>query len=354
MTLFHLAVWVPISSIRLRQNKTSSSIFIQEKVMAITVGVWIWCSRIWNKTWLASFFYKPCNYELFVKQSLNMEMAIVMAREVIIDDDEMLNGLKNEIGEGVALLLSTLLLHAGARFSPPRHRRFHVPPPLLSIVDCGAAAVLPAAVAATIPAAVLPALPCHSATGLNRCRKSCRLRWLNYLNPNIMRGMFKEDEVDLILRLHRLLGNRWSLIAGRLPGRTPNDVKNYWNSYIRKKVSSHKENVNNTRPKESVIEPHIVIKPQPRTISRTSPWLRENLLNEDQCRVKQYTHDRWGTMLEDIESNEKNDTCWLGEQDVALLKYLNWNGSDLFSLATEVENFLGEGQSWSDVLDMNW
>ncbi|KAM0003971.1 putative transcription factor MYB-HB-like family [Helianthus debilis subsp. tardiflorus] len=44
--------------------------------------------------------------------------------------------------------------------------------------------------------------------GLNRCRKSCRLRWLNYLRPNIKRGDFEEDEVDLILRLHRLLGNR--------------------------------------------------------------------------------------------------------------------------------------------------
>ncbi|KAL1351219.1 glycosyltransferase-like At2g41451 [Arachis hypogaea] len=52
-------------------------------------------SRIWNETWLASFFYKPCNYELFVKQSLNMEMAIVMAREsgmdwiIHLDTDEL-------------------------------------------------------------------------------------------------------------------------------------------------------------------------------------------------------------------------------------------------------------------------
>ncbi|KAM7529848.1 hypothetical protein LguiB_033258 [Lonicera macranthoides] len=44
--------------------------------------------------------------------------------------------------------------------------------------------------------------------GLNRCRKSCRLRWLNYLRPDIKRGSFAEDEDDLIIRLHKLLGNR--------------------------------------------------------------------------------------------------------------------------------------------------
>lgn len=74
--------------------------------------------------------------------------------------------------------------------------------------------------------------------GLNRCRKSCRLRWLNYLRPNIKRGSFAEEEVQLIIRLHRLLGNRWSLIAGRLPGRTANDVKNYWNCHLSKKLNA--------------------------------------------------------------------------------------------------------------------
>nr|QST87262.1 transcription factor MYB113 [Abelmoschus esculentus] len=72
--------------------------------------------------------------------------------------------------------------------------------------------------------------------GLNRCRKSCRLRWLNYLRPNIKRGCFAEDEVQLIIKLHKLLGNKWSLIAGRLPGRTANDVKNYWNCHLSKKL----------------------------------------------------------------------------------------------------------------------
>ena len=50
-------------------------------------------------------------------------------------------------------------------------------------------------------------------SGLNRCRKSCRLRWLNYLKPNIKRGEFAEDEVDLMIRLHTLLGNRLEFIC---------------------------------------------------------------------------------------------------------------------------------------------
>ncbi|GER26277.1 myb domain protein 82 [Striga asiatica] len=72
-------------------------------------------------------------------------------------------------------------------------------------------------------------------SGLLRGAKSCRLRWKNYLRPNIKRGTMSEDEKDLIIRLHKLLGNRWSLIAGRLPGRTDNEVKNYWNTHLNKK-----------------------------------------------------------------------------------------------------------------------
>ncbi|XP_047313004.1 transcription factor WER-like [Impatiens glandulifera] len=78
-------------------------------------------------------------------------------------------------------------------------------------------------------------------TDLKRCGKSCRLRWLNYLNPNVKRDTFADDEDDLIIRLHKLLGNRWSLIAGRIPGRTDNQVKNRWNTYLSKKVETTKK-----------------------------------------------------------------------------------------------------------------
>ncbi|XP_015879133.3 transcription factor MYB35 [Ziziphus jujuba] len=73
--------------------------------------------------------------------------------------------------------------------------------------------------------------------GLNRCGKSCRLRWTNYLRPDLKHDSFTPQEEELIINLHQAIGSRWSLIAKRLPGRTDNDVKNYWNTKLRKKLS---------------------------------------------------------------------------------------------------------------------
>ncbi|CAL9054710.1 unnamed protein product [Musa banksii] len=75
-----------------------------------------------------------------------------------------------------------------------------------------------------------------SNTGLMRCSKSCRLRWTNYLRPGIKRGNFTDQEEKLIIRLQALLGNRWAAIASYLPERTDNDIKNYWNTHLKKKV----------------------------------------------------------------------------------------------------------------------
>ncbi|XP_024542327.1 transcription factor MYB120 [Selaginella moellendorffii] len=72
--------------------------------------------------------------------------------------------------------------------------------------------------------------------GLQRCGKSCRLRWINYLRPDLKRGIFSADEEKLIIDLHSALGNRWSQIATQLPGRTDNEIKNYWNTCIKKKL----------------------------------------------------------------------------------------------------------------------
>ncbi|XP_074572444.1 myb-related protein Zm38-like isoform X2 [Curcuma longa] len=67
------------------------------------------------------------------------------------------------------------------------------------------------------------------AAGLLRCGKSCRLRWINYLRPGLKRGNFTAAEEELIVKLHGHLGNK-------LPGRTDNEIKNYWNTHMRRKL----------------------------------------------------------------------------------------------------------------------
>ncbi|KAF7850123.1 hypothetical protein BT93_L5824 [Corymbia citriodora subsp. variegata] len=71
--------------------------------------------------------------------------------------------------------------------------------------------------------------------GLARTGKSCRLRWMNYLRPNIKHGSITKEEEEIIINLHRVLGNRWATIASRLPGRTDNEIKNYWNTRLKKR-----------------------------------------------------------------------------------------------------------------------
>ncbi|XWS18277.1 hypothetical protein CRYUN_Cryun32bG0030000 [Craigia yunnanensis] len=100
--------------------------------------------------------------------------------------------------------------------------------------------------------------------GLQRSGKSCRFRWVNYLKPGIKHGNFTKEEEDTIIYLHGRLGNsaegcttipielksmlqsipvfrgkisiKWSVIASRLPGRTDNEIKNYWHTYLSKRL----------------------------------------------------------------------------------------------------------------------
>ncbi|XP_038691301.1 transcription factor MYB10-like [Tripterygium wilfordii] len=87
--------------------------------------------------------------------------------------------------------------------------------------------------------------------GLRRCGKSCRLRWLNYLSPDVKRGNFTKEDEDIIIKLHETMGNKWSTIASFLPGRTDNEIKNVWNTYLKKRVSKDDTNSSANRQNQS-------------------------------------------------------------------------------------------------------
>ncbi|KAK4370667.1 hypothetical protein RND71_010142 [Anisodus tanguticus] len=72
-------------------------------------------------------------------------------------------------------------------------------------------------------------------SGLARCGKSCRLRWANHLRPDLKKGAFTPEEERHIIELHAKMGNKWARMAAELPGRTDNEIKNYWNTRIKRR-----------------------------------------------------------------------------------------------------------------------
>ncbi|XP_042503053.1 transcription factor MYB1-like [Macadamia integrifolia] len=195
-----------------------------------------------------------------------------------------------------------------------------------------------------------------SMAGIKRCRKSCRLRWLNYLCPNIKRGEFTDDEDDLIFRLHKLLGNRWSLIAGRLPGRTANDVKNHWNCHLKKKI------VISDVSKKEIHERVQVIKPQPRLPPKDiQTCVNKQYYGENEVGMlmtpPRATDNKPVRCWDSLLSNEEEDNIVVipGDIDeVVKQQPLVGNNSSLFDsieLGSSAEGsaFMAEGCDW-DVL----
>ncbi|XP_010532300.1 PREDICTED: transcription factor MYB35 [Tarenaya hassleriana] len=75
-------------------------------------------------------------------------------------------------------------------------------------------------------------------TGIRRCGKSCRLRWAdNCASTSLKHESFTPEEEDLIIRMHAAIGSRWPLIAQQLQGKTENDVKMFWKSKLKKKLT---------------------------------------------------------------------------------------------------------------------
>ncbi|CAL0303700.1 unnamed protein product [Lupinus luteus] len=135
--------------------------------------------------------------------------------------------------------------------------------------------------------------------GLMRCGKSCRLRWVNYLKPGLKRGKFTKEEVETIIKLQEALGNKWSRIASHLPGRTDNEIKNVWNTHLKKRLVDKKTSgsASNENKIESSIAPSLISSSNPIFLNGIPDLVNPTVGNELNMNVSQMA------MLKDLEQD---------------------------------------------------
>ncbi|GAB2212232.1 hypothetical protein Droror1_Dr00025583 [Drosera rotundifolia] len=119
--------------------------------------------------------------------------------------------------------------------------------------------------------------------GLQRCGKSCRLRWINYLRPDLKRGAFSPQEEELIIHWHSLLGNRWSQIAARLPGRTDNEIKNFWNSTVKKRLKNSSSSSSPNASDSSLTDPRDTMAVRNLTSTQDQQGIMSMYINSTSC-----------------------------------------------------------------------
>ncbi|KAJ7528627.1 hypothetical protein O6H91_15G011800 [Diphasiastrum complanatum] len=138
--------------------------------------------------------------------------------------------------------------------------------------------------------------------GLQRCGKSCRLRWINYLRPDLKRGIFTPEEKKLVIELHAVIGNRWSQIATQLPGRTDNEIKNFWNTCIKKKLKQNRMELSIHHPIDEIERPAVEAKGPATSYKHTSVEGTHESVNMEDLRLssdfsqqdKSHPHSRSG------------------------------------------------------------
>ncbi|KAK4375948.1 hypothetical protein RND71_006625 [Anisodus tanguticus] len=197
--------------------------------------------------------------------------------------------------------------------------------------------------------------------GLKRCGKSCRLRWLNYLRPNIKHGDFSDEEDRIICSLYASIGSRWSIIAAQLPGRTDNDIKNYWNTKLKKKLMGFIHSSSNQRIKSpNSFFPPTTLQTRPSSLFRDSylepiPLLQPNFMYNNNMNFQLGTNQYSYFQCQESLMNPMQASCSSSDGSCNQISYgkeikqeemgqISFEETQKFTL----DNYGNNGGTWAD------
>ncbi|TMW93319.1 hypothetical protein EJD97_011885 [Solanum chilense] len=186
--------------------------------------------------------------------------------------------------------------------------------------------------------------------GLSRTGKSCRLRWINYLRPDLKKGPFSIEEVEIVIRMYQLLGNRWSAIAKELPGRTDNEIKNFYHTHLKKHLGTKVE----VKPKSRKKAKQIEMSTQKKPLITNCPNIQSLDFTNSSSSSSYITFDENYDFLETY--NQENDvTSIVNQVDDENIVILESNPDDTTSSSSSVDlhikDFMDVSVDSSNVVD---